>query len=106
MTTPPINYPVELLHDGKGVYGIGVTKEAEIDPEPKDLDPPRPLVRKRSVLSRGPAIDYRRFSAWHVHAHVGRALPTSDPSRNATPNGTWVAPLRGFFGPSVVVTGS
>jgi len=37
MTQPAINYPVELLRDGKGVYGIGVAKEVEIDHRPQDL---------------------------------------------------------------------
>src|ERR1700722_2401883 len=37
MTTSPIKYPVEILRDGKGVYGIGVAKDAEIDRRPNDL---------------------------------------------------------------------
>ena len=37
MTQPAINYPVELLRDGKGIYGIGVAKEVEIDHRPQDL---------------------------------------------------------------------
>jgi hypothetical protein len=37
MTQPAIKDPVELLRDGKGVYGIGVASEVEIDRWPKDL---------------------------------------------------------------------
>jgi hypothetical protein len=37
MTQPAIKYPVELLRDGKGIYGIGVAKEVEIDHRPQDL---------------------------------------------------------------------
>ena len=37
MTAFPIKYPVEFLRDGKGVYGIGVPKEAEVDHRPTDL---------------------------------------------------------------------
>jgi hypothetical protein len=37
MTPPAIKHPVELLRDGKGIYGIGVAKEVEIDSRPKDL---------------------------------------------------------------------
>jgi hypothetical protein len=37
MTLPAIKLPVELLRDGKGVYGIGVASEVEIDRRPKDL---------------------------------------------------------------------
>lgn len=32
---PAIKYPVELLRDGKGLYGIGVAKEAEIYHRPR-----------------------------------------------------------------------
>jgi PcfJ-like protein len=37
MTPPAIKHPVELLRDGKGIYGIGVAKEVEIDSRPRDL---------------------------------------------------------------------
>jgi hypothetical protein len=37
MMASAIKYPVELLRDGKGIYGIGVVKEAEIDHRPRDL---------------------------------------------------------------------
>jgi putative DNA primase/helicase len=35
--TAHIKCPVELLRDGKGIYGIGVAKEVEIDSRPADL---------------------------------------------------------------------
>ena len=37
MTQPGIKYPVELLRDGKGIYGIGVANDVETDRRPKDL---------------------------------------------------------------------
>lgn len=37
MAQPAIKYPVELLRDGKGIYGIGVAKKVEIDHRPRDL---------------------------------------------------------------------
>jgi PcfJ-like protein len=37
MVQPAIKYPVELLRNGKGIYGIGVAKEVEIDHRPRDL---------------------------------------------------------------------
>jgi PcfJ-like protein len=37
MTLPAIKHPVELLRDGKGIYGIGISKEAQIDSRPRDL---------------------------------------------------------------------
>jgi PcfJ-like protein len=35
--TLQIKYPVELLRDGNGIYGIGLCKEADIDVRPEDL---------------------------------------------------------------------
>ena len=37
MTLSAKKHPVELLRDGKGIYGIGVAKEAETDHRPRDL---------------------------------------------------------------------
>ena len=37
MTPSAKKHPVELLRDGKGIYGIGVASEAEIDRRPRDL---------------------------------------------------------------------
>jgi hypothetical protein len=37
MTSSAIKHPVELLRDGKGVYGIGVAEQVEIDHRPTDL---------------------------------------------------------------------
>src|SRR5262245_15883158 len=34
---PKLNHPVDLLRDEKGIYGIGVAKEAEIELPPSDL---------------------------------------------------------------------
>ena len=37
MTQRAIKHPVQLLRDGKGIYGIGVAKDAEVDDRPRDL---------------------------------------------------------------------
>jgi len=37
MTLSAKKHPVELLRDGKGIYGIGVAKEAETDHQPSDV---------------------------------------------------------------------
>ena len=56
MTRPAIKHPVELLRDGKGIYGIGVAKDAEIDWEPTDLILRRDCLREsatqKAVLQR------------------------------------------------------
>ncbi len=38
-------YPVELLCDGRGIYGIGIAKETDVDDPPADLllRPDRPI---------------------------------------------------------------
>lgn len=63
MTLPTIKHPVELLRDGKGVYGIGVASEGETDCLRKDLilrrdrlrdvdTDPRYIMNYRAVLQR------------------------------------------------------
>lgn len=37
MTLPAVKHPVELLRDGKGIYGIGVANDVETDRRPRDL---------------------------------------------------------------------
>ena len=44
MTMSEIQHPVELLRDGKGIYGIGVAKEADVE------HPPKPLILRRDRL--------------------------------------------------------
>ena len=83
MTPSAKKHPVELLRDGKGIYGIGVASEAEIDRRPRDLilrDDRLPGLRNELQRLSHFADDYWRLSPRNVLPHGGRTPPSGDPS--------------------------